>query len=117
MFAWIKKHLNVKFLPQEPFNRTNEFSWNHNLSLSLIKFENHISENSVQDKTSLFFFNLNHCGHSILQDIDEEIEAEYNILKALSDHPNVVKFYGMYYKKDLKCGDQLWLVLEVMLQT
>lgn len=47
------------------------------------------------------------------QDIDEEIEAEYNILKALSDHANVVKFYGMYYKKDVKCGDQLWLVLEV----
>lgn len=49
----------------------------------------------------------------LLQDIDEEIEAEYNILKALSDHANVVKFYGMYYKKDVKCGDQLWLVLEV----
>ncbi|KPP78270.1 hypothetical protein Z043_102240, partial [Scleropages formosus] len=45
-------------------------------------------------------------------DIDEEIEAEYNILKALSDHPNVVKFYGMFYKKDMKNGDQLWLVLE-----
>ncbi len=49
----------------------------------------------------------------VFQDIDEEIEAEYNILKALSDHANVVKFYGMYYKKDVKCGDQLWLVLEV----
>lgn len=48
-----------------------------------------------------------------MQDIDEEIEAEYNILKALSDHANVVKFFGMYYKKDVKCGDQLWLVLEV----
>lgn len=47
------------------------------------------------------------------QDIDEEIEAEYNILMALSDHANVVKFFGMYYKKDVKCGDQLWLVLEV----
>ncbi|XP_009982781.1 PREDICTED: myosin-IIIa-like, partial [Tauraco erythrolophus] len=47
-----------------------------------------------------------------VHDIDEEIEAEYNILKALSDHPNVVKFYGMYYKKDVKNGDQLWLVLE-----
>lgn len=47
------------------------------------------------------------------QDIDEEIEAEYNILQALSDHPNVVKFYGLYYKKDAKDGDQLWLVLEV----
>ncbi|XP_075068076.1 myosin-IIIa [Mixophyes fleayi] len=46
-------------------------------------------------------------------DIDEEIEAEYNILKALSDHPNVVKFYGMYFKKEAKTGDQLWLVLEL----
>lgn len=52
----------------------------------------------------------------VFQDIDEEIEAEYNILKALSDHANVVKFYGMYYKKDIKCGDQLWLVLEVRAQ-
>lgn len=51
------------------------------------------------------------CFH---QDIDEEIEAEYNILKALSDHPNVVKFFGMFFKKDLKIGDQLWLVLEVL---
>ncbi|XP_056155482.1 myosin-IIIa [Lampris incognitus] len=48
-----------------------------------------------------------------IHDIDEEIEAEYNILKALSDHANVVKFYGMYYKRDMKCGDQLWLVLEL----
>nr|DBA25152.1 TPA: hypothetical protein GDO54_012716 [Pyxicephalus adspersus] len=47
------------------------------------------------------------------EDIDEEIEAEYNILKALSDHLNVVKFYGMYFKKDIKTGDQLWLVLEL----
>ncbi|KAM4027414.1 myosin-IIIa [Anomaloglossus baeobatrachus] len=47
------------------------------------------------------------------EDIDEEIEAEYNILKALSDHANVVKFYGMYFKKDAKIGDQLWLVLEL----
>ncbi|KAI2649225.1 Myosin-IIIa [Labeo rohita] len=47
-----------------------------------------------------------------IHDIDEEIEAEYNILKALSDHPNVVKFFGMFYKKDVKNGDQLWLVLE-----
>lgn len=47
------------------------------------------------------------------QDIDEEIEAEYNILKALSDHPNVVKFYGIYFKKDKVNGDKLWLVLEV----
>ncbi|KAK2869843.1 hypothetical protein Q8A67_024235 [Cirrhinus molitorella] len=48
-----------------------------------------------------------------IHDIDEEIEAEYNILKALSDHSNVVKFFGMFYKKDVKTGDQLWLVLEL----
>ncbi|MGH0178440.1 UNVERIFIED_CONTAM: hypothetical protein FKN15_077392 [Acipenser sinensis] len=48
-----------------------------------------------------------------IHDIDEEIEAEYNILRALSDHSNVVKFYGMFYKKDAKIGDQLWLVLEL----
>eukprot|EP00062_Callorhinchus_milii_P015760 gi/632966460/ref/XP_007899427.1/ PREDICTED: myosin-IIIa [Callorhinchus milii] len=48
-----------------------------------------------------------------IYDIDEEIEAEYNILQALSDHENVVKFYGMYFKKDVKNGDQLWLVLEL----
>ncbi|GAA6086302.1 myosin-IIIa [Tachysurus ichikawai] len=47
-----------------------------------------------------------------IHDIDEEIEVEYNILNALSDHANVVKFYGMFYKKDPKNGDQLWLVLE-----
>uniref|UniRef100_A0A8B9YUH6 Protein kinase domain-containing protein n=1 Tax=Bos mutus grunniens TaxID=30521 RepID=A0A8B9YUH6_BOSMU len=45
--------------------------------------------------------------------IDEEIEAEYSILKALSDHPNVVRFYGMYFKKDKINGDKLWLVLEL----
>ncbi|XP_016369856.1 myosin-IIIa-like, partial [Sinocyclocheilus rhinocerous] len=48
-----------------------------------------------------------------IHDIDEEIEVEYNILKALSDHPNVVKFFGMFYKKDVKNGDQLWLVIEL----
>ncbi|XP_076147278.1 myosin-IIIa [Alosa pseudoharengus] len=48
-----------------------------------------------------------------IHDIDEEIEAEYNILKALSDHANVVKFFGMFYKKDVKNGDQLWLALEL----
>lgn len=49
----------------------------------------------------------------LLQDVDEEIEAEYNILRSLSNHPNVVKFYGMFYKSDNLSGGQLWLVLEV----
>ena len=47
------------------------------------------------------------------KDVDEEIEAEYNILRSLSNHPNVVKFYGMFYKSDNISGGQLWLVLEV----
>ncbi|XP_034042645.1 LOW QUALITY PROTEIN: myosin-IIIb [Thalassophryne amazonica] len=45
--------------------------------------------------------------------VDEEIEAEYNILRSLSNHPNVVKFYGMFYKSDIGSSGQLWLVLEL----
>uniref|UniRef100_A0A8C6UUW2 Myosin IIIB n=1 Tax=Neogobius melanostomus TaxID=47308 RepID=A0A8C6UUW2_9GOBI len=48
-----------------------------------------------------------------INDVDEEIEAEYNILRTLSNHPNVVKFYGMFYKSDKLSGGQLWLVLEL----
>uniref|UniRef100_A0A8C6ABK6 non-specific serine/threonine protein kinase n=1 Tax=Marmota marmota marmota TaxID=9994 RepID=A0A8C6ABK6_MARMA len=48
-----------------------------------------------------------------ISDMDEEIEAEYNILRFLPNHPNVVKFYGMYYKADHCVGGQLWLVLEL----
>ncbi|CAL8370153.1 unnamed protein product [Arctogadus glacialis] len=48
-----------------------------------------------------------------VNDVDEEIEAEYNILRSLSNHPNVVKFYGMFYKTDPIAGGQLWLVLEL----
>nr|XP_046260260.1 myosin-IIIb isoform X1 [Scatophagus argus] len=48
-----------------------------------------------------------------VNDVDEEIEAEYNILRSLSNHPNVVKFYGMFYKSDSLSGGQLWLVLEL----
>ncbi|PNI86334.1 MYO3B isoform 5 [Pan troglodytes] len=48
-----------------------------------------------------------------VSDMDEEIEAEYNILPFLPNHPNVVKFYGMFYKADHCVGGQLWLVLEL----
>ncbi|XP_067154727.1 myosin-IIIb [Apteryx mantelli] len=48
-----------------------------------------------------------------ISDVDEEIEAEYNILQFLPNHPNVVKFYGMFYKADQYVGGQLWLVLEL----
>ncbi|XP_061413078.1 myosin-IIIb-like isoform X3 [Lethenteron reissneri] len=47
------------------------------------------------------------------QDIDEEIEAEYSILTSLPEHPNIVRFFGMYYQKDGVNGDQLWIVLEL----
>uniref|UniRef100_A0A671QLN9 non-specific serine/threonine protein kinase n=1 Tax=Sinocyclocheilus anshuiensis TaxID=1608454 RepID=A0A671QLN9_9TELE len=50
---------------------------------------------------------------SFSSDVDEEIEAEYNILRSLSNHPNVVKFFGMFYKSDELSGGQLWLVLEL----
>uniref|UniRef100_A0A8C6JA27 non-specific serine/threonine protein kinase n=2 Tax=Melopsittacus undulatus TaxID=13146 RepID=A0A8C6JA27_MELUD len=48
-----------------------------------------------------------------ISDVDEEIEAEYNILQFLPNHPNVVRFYGMFYKADRYVGGQLWLVLEL----
>ncbi|XP_043085593.1 myosin-IIIb-like isoform X1 [Puntigrus tetrazona] len=48
-----------------------------------------------------------------INDVDEEIEAEYNILRSLSNHPNVVKFFGMFYQADELSGGQLWLVLEL----
>ncbi|CAG09940.1 unnamed protein product, partial [Tetraodon nigroviridis] len=52
-------------------------------------------------------------GTGVSLDVDEEIEAEYSILRSLSNHPNVVKFYGMFYKCDSSSGGQLWLVLEL----
>ncbi|XP_061749360.1 myosin-IIIb-like isoform X2 [Nerophis ophidion] len=55
---------------------------------------------------------INHTRHSN-RDVDEEIEAEYNIFRSLSNHPNVVKFYGMFYKSENVSGGQLWLVLEL----
>ncbi|XP_063744008.1 myosin-IIIb [Eleginops maclovinus] len=55
---------------------------------------------------------INHASHTN-RDVDEEIEAEYNILRSLSNHPNVVKFFGMFYKSDNLSGGQLWLVLEL----
>ncbi|XP_049583417.1 myosin-IIIb isoform X4 [Syngnathus scovelli] len=55
---------------------------------------------------------INHTRHTN-RDVDEEIEAEYNILRSLSNHPNVVKFYGMFYKSENASGGQLWLVLEL----
>ncbi|CAE1168286.1 MYO3 [Acanthosepion pharaonis] len=43
----------------------------------------------------------------------EEIEQEYQILKAVSCHPNFPQFYGLYLKKDTKMDDQLWIIMEL----
>uniref|UniRef100_A0A673VWB8 Protein kinase domain-containing protein n=1 Tax=Salmo trutta TaxID=8032 RepID=A0A673VWB8_SALTR len=42
-----------------------------------------------------------------------EIQAELSTLSTLSNPPNVVKFYGMFYKSDDLSGGQLWMVLEL----
>lgn len=44
----------------------------------------------------------------------EEIEEEFMILKNISYHPNLPRFYGLYLKKGKTTeSDQLWLVMEV----
>ncbi|XP_036367897.1 myosin-IIIb-like isoform X6 [Octopus sinensis] len=43
----------------------------------------------------------------------EEIEQEYQILKAVSNNPNFPQFYGLYLKKENKLDDQLWIVMEL----
>ena len=49
-----------------------------------------------------------------INEVMEEIEEEYRILKELSDHPNLPKFNGIYAKKTSEGSDeQLWLVLEL----
>ena len=47
-----------------------------------------------------------------INDVIEEIEEEYLILKELSNHPNLPKFYGIYLKKGGE-EDQVWLVIEL----
>ncbi|XP_078702494.1 myosin-IIIb-like isoform X1 [Branchiostoma floridae x Branchiostoma belcheri] len=47
-------------------------------------------------------------------DIDEEIDAEYQILCQHSNHNNITRFYGMYYAKgERNNSGQLWLVMEL----
>ncbi|GAB1606866.1 myosin-IIIb-like [Argonauta hians] len=43
----------------------------------------------------------------------EEIEQEYQILKAVSNHDNFPHFYGLHLKKENKLEDQLWIVMEL----
>jgi myosin-3 len=45
---------------------------------------------------------------NFVSEVVEEIEEEYKILKNLSNHPNLPKFFGIYMKK-VKDEKQLWL--------
>lgn len=47
-----------------------------------------------------------------INEVIEEIEEEYMILRDLSNHPNLPKFHGIFMKKH-NDDDQLWLVLEL----
>lgn len=47
-----------------------------------------------------------------INEVIEEIEEEYMILRDLSNHPNLPKFHGIFMKKYNE-EDQLWLVLEL----
>jgi myosin-3 len=45
---------------------------------------------------------------NFVDEVVEEIEEEYQILKNLSNHPNLPTFFGIYMKK-VKGENQLWL--------
>ncbi|CAL1536312.1 unnamed protein product [Lymnaea stagnalis] len=49
-------------------------------------------------------------------EVVEEIEEEYTILRDLGNHPNMPKFYGMFFKRRRpgESGeDQIWIVMEL----
>lgn len=57
-----------------------------------------------------------HIAIKILESINEvveEIEEEYQILRDLGNHPNIPEFYGLYLKQDPQDEDQLWIAMEV----
>lgn len=43
----------------------------------------------------------------------EDVLPEVDILKKLSNQPNIVQFIGAFKHKSKPYGDQLWLVMEV----
>lgn len=47
-----------------------------------------------------------------INEVIEEIEEEYMILRDLSNHPNLPKFFGIFLKRYNE-EDQLWLVIEL----
>lgn len=47
----------------------------------------------------------------------EEIEEEYVILRDLSGHQNMPTFCGIYLLRSPKSADQLWIAMEVPLNS
>lgn len=43
----------------------------------------------------------------------EEIEEEYQVLRDLSEHPNMPRFFGMLLKRNHSYDDQIWLIMEI----
>ena len=49
-----------------------------------------------------------------INEVIEEIEEEYLVLKELTNHPNLPEFYGIYLNKQIQQDEyQVWFVLEL----
>ena len=46
-------------------------------------------------------------------DKEEDIRSELNVFENHCNHPNIVKFFGAFVKRDKREDDQLWIVMEV----
>ena len=44
---------------------------------------------------------------------EEDIRAELNVFQNHSAHPNLVKFFGAFVKRDSVAEEQIWIVMEV----
>lgn len=44
---------------------------------------------------------------------EEDIKAELNVFQNHSAHPNLVKFYGAFVKRDSVAEEQIWIVMEL----
>ncbi|KAL8623922.1 hypothetical protein ACOMHN_054263 [Nucella lapillus] len=48
-----------------------------------------------------------------IHEMMEEIEEEYQVLRDLSEHPNMPRFHGIFLKPNNAFNDQIWLVMEI----
>ena len=46
-------------------------------------------------------------------DKEEDIRSELNVFQNHCNHPNIVKFFGAFVKREKREDDQLWIVMEV----